>query len=75
MAPQIFQARISRNLTWRHSHSFLHVHQDVPILVADASDSVALGEVLKQTQVVLAMAGPYALYGDRVSSWADNVPG
>ena len=27
--------------------------QDVPILVADAADSSALGEVLKQTQVVL----------------------
>jgi saccharopine dehydrogenase-like NADP-dependent oxidoreductase len=40
--------------------------QDVPILLADAKDGAAVGQILRQTRVVLAMAGPYALYGDKV---------
>ena len=36
------------------------------MLVADAHDSHAVGKVLAQTKVVLAMAGPFFLYGDKV---------
>ncbi|GAX74961.1 hypothetical protein CEUSTIGMA_g2407.t1 [Chlamydomonas eustigma] len=40
--------------------------KEVPILLADARDGAAMGQILCQTRVVLAMAGPYALYGDKV---------
>ncbi|GAX74962.1 hypothetical protein CEUSTIGMA_g2408.t1 [Chlamydomonas eustigma] len=40
--------------------------KDVPILVANAQDGEAIGQVLKQTKAVIAMAGPYALYGNKV---------
>ncbi len=35
----------------------------VPIIVADAQDSVALNALAAQTRVVLSSAGPFALYG------------
>jgi short subunit dehydrogenase-like uncharacterized protein len=36
---------------------------ELPILVADASDSTALAEVAKSTKVVCTTVGPYAKYG------------
>jgi short subunit dehydrogenase-like uncharacterized protein len=39
---------------------------DVPILVADAQDSEALGRLAAQTRVVLSCAGPYAIYGSKL---------
>lgn len=52
----------------RHQHCMptAPCTQDVPILIADAYDGVAVGQVLAQTKVVIAMSGPYALYGDKV---------
>ncbi len=52
--------------TINSAHAYLPSTQDVPILIADAYDGVAVGQVLAQTKVVLAMSGPYALYGDKV---------
>mmetsp|Transcript_3822 Transcript_3822/g.8188 ORF Transcript_3822/g.8188 Transcript_3822/m.8188 type:complete len:425 (-) Transcript_3822:281-1555(-) len=40
--------------------------KEVPILVADAYDSAAVGKVLSQTKVVLATAGPFQKYGNTV---------
>jgi short subunit dehydrogenase-like uncharacterized protein len=37
--------------------------RELPILVADAHDAAALGELAKKT-VVLTTVGPYAKYGD-----------
>jgi short subunit dehydrogenase-like uncharacterized protein len=34
------------------------------ILVADAADEAALGEMCRQTRVVVSTVGPYALYGE-----------
>jgi len=36
---------------------------ELPILLADAHDEVALGEIAKKTRVVLTTVGPYAKYG------------
>ena len=36
---------------------------DVPIIVADAQDTAALGALAASARVVLSSAGPYALYG------------
>lgn len=44
----------------RHVNACLCPMQDVPILTADARDASAVGGVLKQTSVVLAMAGPFS---------------
>lgn len=35
----------------------------VPLIVADASDEMALGTLCAQTRVVISTVGPYALYG------------
>ncbi|GFR43446.1 hypothetical protein Agub_g4528 [Astrephomene gubernaculifera] len=40
--------------------------KDVPILTADARDAPAVGSVVRQAEVVLATAGPFARYGDNV---------
>jgi len=40
--------------------------KDVPVLVADARDAQAVGSMLAQTQVVLALAGPFSAYGNTV---------
>lgn len=40
-----------------------YVLQDVPILVADASDKQSLEHLTKSTKVVLATAGPFAVLG------------
>ncbi len=37
--------------------------RELPILVADAHDAAALGELAKKTKVVLTTVGPYAKYG------------
>ena len=42
------------------------LHQDVPILVANSNDSTAVGKVLSQTRVVIAVAGPFSRYGNTV---------
>jgi short subunit dehydrogenase-like uncharacterized protein len=39
---------------------------DIPIFVADASDANAIDAFVGRTRVVLAMAGPFALYADKV---------
>jgi short subunit dehydrogenase-like uncharacterized protein len=36
----------------------------LPILLADAADEAALGELCRQTRVVASTVGPYALYGE-----------
>jgi short subunit dehydrogenase-like uncharacterized protein len=36
----------------------------LPLLVADASDEVALGRLCDDTKVVVSTVGPYALYGE-----------
>lgn len=36
----------------------------LPILIADASDDAALTELCRQTRVVVSTVGPYALYGE-----------
>ncbi len=38
----------------------------VPVIVADAQDSLALARLAIETQVVLSSAGPYALYGSEL---------
>ncbi|KAG1666899.1 hypothetical protein FOA52_013533 [Chlamydomonas sp. UWO 241] len=38
----------------------------VPILIADALDSVQIGQVLSQTTVVLSTAGPFAKFGTTI---------
>ncbi|GAB4212749.1 MAG: saccharopine dehydrogenase NADP-binding domain-containing protein [Sandaracinaceae bacterium] len=49
------------------------VAKDLPILVADAHDSVALAEVAKKTRVVATTVGPYAKYGAAlVAACAEN---
>jgi short subunit dehydrogenase-like uncharacterized protein len=40
--------------------------QDVPMLVADASNQASIDEVVKQAKVVIACAGPYAKIGTPV---------
>ena len=45
--------------------SFL-VLQDVPILVADATDQASIDSVVEQAKVVIACAGPYAKLGTPV---------
>ena len=40
--------------------------QDVPILVADATDQASIDRVVKQTKVVIACSGPYAKLGTPV---------
>ena len=40
--------------------------QDVPILIADATDQASIDRVVKQTKVVIACAGPYAKLGTPV---------
>jgi short subunit dehydrogenase-like uncharacterized protein len=42
--------------------------EDVPIIVADARDSVALQVLAEQTSVVASAAGPYALYGSELGA-------
>lgn len=37
---------------------------DLPTLVADAADEVALGRLCDQSKVVVSTVGPYALYGE-----------
>ncbi|KAL6762558.1 Saccharopine dehydrogenase-domain-containing protein [Haematococcus lacustris] len=44
--------------------------KDVPILLADARDAVAVGNVVKQAQVVLSTAGPFSEYGEAMVSQA-----
>ncbi|GIM11979.1 hypothetical protein Vretimale_15411 [Volvox reticuliferus] len=44
--------------------------QDVPILTADANDAPAVGSVVRQADVVLSTAGPFARYGDNVVAQA-----
>ncbi|GIL67211.1 hypothetical protein Vafri_20650 [Volvox africanus] len=44
--------------------------QDVPILTADANDAPAVGAVVRQAEVVLATAGPFARHGDNVVAQA-----
>ena len=39
------------------------VAEQLPIVVADSSDSAALNELAARTRVVLTTVGPYALYG------------
>jgi short subunit dehydrogenase-like uncharacterized protein len=39
---------------------------NIPIFVADASDGDAIDAFVARTRVVLAMAGPFALYADKV---------
>lgn len=36
---------------------------DVPLILADAADEVALAQLCAQTRVVISTVGPYALYG------------
>lgn len=36
---------------------------ELPTIIADASDSVALTQMCRQTKVVMTTVGPYALYG------------
>ncbi|MDB5971155.1 MAG: Saccharopine dehydrogenase [Hydrocarboniphaga sp.] len=38
-------------------------HAGLPILLADANDQAALGELVRRTRLVLATAGPFHLYG------------
>jgi short subunit dehydrogenase-like uncharacterized protein len=40
--------------------------KDIPIIVADAQDDVALNKLAAATRVVLSCAGPYALYGSKL---------
>lgn len=40
--------------------------QDVPILTADALDSVSVGAMLAQASVVLSTVGPFARYGNTI---------
>jgi short subunit dehydrogenase-like uncharacterized protein len=40
--------------------------EDIPIVVADAQDDMALGQLAASTRVVLSCAGPYALYGSKL---------
>ena len=45
----------------------------LPIIVADSSDTDALGELASRTKVVLTTVGPYALYGSNlVAACVDN---
>lgn len=37
--------------------------RQLPMLVADAADEVALGSMCEQTKVIISTVGPYALYG------------
>lgn len=37
---------------------------DLPILIADADDEVALGRLCDQSAVIVSTVGPYALYGE-----------
>jgi short subunit dehydrogenase-like uncharacterized protein len=37
---------------------------DLPVIVADSSDSDSLDQLCKQTRVVISTVGPYALYGE-----------
>jgi short subunit dehydrogenase-like uncharacterized protein len=39
-------------------------HQDVPLIVADATDETALRELVSKARVVISTVGPYALYGE-----------
>lgn len=39
-------------------------HQDLPLIVADAADEVALRELASKARVVISTVGPYALYGE-----------
>ena len=41
---------------------------DVPIFVADADDPAAVDAVVAQTKVVVALAGPFLLYGSNIVS-------
>ncbi len=40
--------------------------QDIPLLIADTRDQAAVDNVVKQTKVVIACAGPYAQLGTPV---------
>lgn len=46
----------------RHHDSDIDV-QDVPIITADVSDKSSLESLAKSTKVVLATAGPFAVFG------------
>ena len=51
----------------------LGVSKDVPLLVADSSNTQSISEMVKQTKCVLTTVGPYQLYGsDVVSECANN---
>ena len=36
----------------------------LPLLVAEATDSVAIGQLVRQTRLVISTVGPYQRYGD-----------
>ena len=38
----------------------------IPVIVADANDSLALNALAAQTRVMLSLAGPYAMYGSEL---------
>ncbi|KAK9801970.1 hypothetical protein WJX73_003727 [Symbiochloris irregularis] len=42
------------------------LRQDIPLLVADATDQVALNNIAKQTKVIMAMSGPFAKLGTNI---------
>ncbi|GAA5217285.1 saccharopine dehydrogenase family protein [Corallincola platygyrae] len=45
-------------------HSLGQQANDLPIIVANASDEASLLEMCQQTRVVMSTVGPYALYGE-----------
>ena len=44
----------------------LGIGEDLPLLVADASDTAALKKLVAQTRVVITTVGPYQLYGNEL---------
>ena len=44
----------------------LGIGQDLPLLVADASDTAALKKLVAQTRVVITTVGPYQLHGNEL---------
>ena len=44
----------------------LGISEDLPLLVADASDTAALKKLVAQTRVVITTVGPYQLHGNQL---------
>ncbi|QJU57163.1 saccharopine dehydrogenase [Sphingomonas sp. AP4-R1] len=69
-AARYLAEKAPKDLRWaiggRSSSSMNKAGVNVPIVVADGADPAALADLAKRARVVLNMAGPFKLYGDKL---------